>query len=184
MPQGYRSVRPWRRRFVERCLEDHDSQAGQGARHDQDRGQGKLLLRRTASDRDALRCTSSTRSTSRHPLLPALAFWSLRKLRSRLATRCTTQNFMVSAVQRPVLKERVMTKAIGIDLAEPRNFGTRVMEGNTPKVIENARATRTTHSMVRIRGECPRWLARGQAAAEHQKSGEHVFAIKPDRTPY
>src|SRR3979411_2992237 len=70
-----------------------------------------------------------------------------------------------------------MTKAIGIDLGTT-NSCVAVMEGNTPKVIENAEGGRTTPSMVAFaeNGE----VLVGQPAKRQSITNPEstVFAIK------
>src|SRR5258708_14962287 len=70
-----------------------------------------------------------------------------------------------------------MTKAIGIDLGTT-NSCVAIMEGNTPKVIENAEGARTTPSMVAFTdsGE----VLVGQTAKRQSITNPEntVFAIK------
>src|SRR5690606_2386144 len=77
-----------------------------------------------------------------------------------------------------LVKERhIMAKVIGIDLGTT-NSCVAVMDGKTPKVIENAEGARTTPSMVAFANDGQRLV--GQPAKRHAVTnpGGTLFAVK------
>src|ERR1700733_13945242 len=80
---------------------------------------------------------------------------------------------------RPADKERInsMAKVIGIDLGTT-NSCVAVMEGKSPKVIENAEGMRTTPSIVAFTDEGERLVgqpAKRQAVTNPERT---IFAVK------
>src|ERR1700723_373075 len=77
----------------------------------------------------------------------------------------------------PEQKDRIMAKVIGIDLGTT-NSCVAVMEGATPKVIENAEGARTTPSIVTFTADGERLV--GQAAKRQAVTNPEFtyFAIK------
>src|ERR1700688_4471398 len=77
----------------------------------------------------------------------------------------------------PERKDRIMAKVIGIDLGTT-NSCVAVMEGATPKVIENAEGARTTPSIVTFTADGERLV--GQAAKRQAVTNPEFtyFAIK------
>ena len=71
----------------------------------------------------------------------------------------------------------VMAKVIGIDLGTT-NSCVAVMEGSTPKVIENAEGARTTPSMVAFAKDGERLVGQPAKRQAVTNPGDTVFAVK------
>ena len=76
-----------------------------------------------------------------------------------------------------ILSTRSMGKVIGIDLGTT-NSCVAVMEGKTPKVIENAEGMRTTPSIVAFTDDGERLVGQPAKRQARHQSRAHVFAIK------
>src|SRR5207253_2967537 len=101
--------------------------------------------------------------------------------RIRASRRGRIRSVRVPKRARPTCRRRegleAMAKVIGIDLGTT-NSCVAVMEGKTPKVIENAEGMRTTPSIVAFTDEGERLVGQPAKRQAVTNSERTIFAVK------
>lgn len=85
-------------------------------------------------------------------------------LASRMFKASAARSFLRQPVSKRMMSEQVKGSVIGIDLGTT-NSAVAVMEGSTPRIIENSEGARTTPSVVAFTKDGERLV--GVAAVSH-----------------